>query len=457
LTPQAPKKTGRNRLVAAATDACQRYLCAFVLTVCIHPGTISGTLAAPPSKSFTQRILATLLVCGDSLRISNPGYSADERVLLDLLREAGFWLSANNEGDLLLHLARQRQPVTYADFGSSALAARMLTPLLALQPDIVRLEASLQLRTRPMPFLATWLPRLGVRVASTGGRLPASMQGPLTPADITVDSSLSSQPLSGLLMAYAAAGAAGKTIEVSELASRPYIDLTLQTMELMGLPLPCNEGYRRFIFPESLPPLNMPGHVHIEGDWSAAAFLMAAAAIAGELCITGLDVFSLQADKRVLEALMESQVAMSVEESQIRISKTGRLRPFQFDATDSPDLFPPLAVLACYAEGTSAIRGVDRLRYKESNRAASIIEELRRMGADLRLQDDYLIIRGGQPLQGADLRSHGDHRIAMMCAVAALGAQGDTYIADAEAVEKSYPQFFQDLQRIGIRIDYDQR
>lgn len=422
--------------------------------VSIHPGAVSGSLTAPPSKSFTQRVLAALLARGGGLRISNPGFSADERVLMEMLREAGYFFSANNDGDLILEEAKPRQPVTYADFGSSALAARMLTPLLALQPEVVRLEASPQLRARPMRFLTTWLPQLGVRVASTGGRLPASIQGPLVPADVTVDASLSSQPLSGLLMAYAAAGAAGKTVEVSELASKPYIDLTLQAMEQMGLPVPRNESYRRFIFPEHARMSALPAYIRIEGDWSGGAFLLVAGAIAGEVCVTGLDTFSLQPDKRVLEALMESQASVSIESNQVRVSAQ-RLHPFQFDATDCPDLFPPLAVLACHAEGTSVIRGVERLRHKESDRAASITEELGRIGASLQVQDDSLIIRGGRPLQGAELRSHGDHRIAMMCAVAALGAQGPVRIADAGAVEKSYPNFFDDLSRLGVRVVHE--
>jgi 3-phosphoshikimate 1-carboxyvinyltransferase len=198
----------------------------------------------------------------------------------------------------------------------------------------------------------------------------------------------------------------------------------------------------------------LPAYIRIEGDWSGGAFLLVAGAIAGEVCLAGLDAFSLQPDKRVLEALMESLASVSVESTQVRVSAQ-RLRPFQFDASDCPDLFPPLAVLACHAEGTSVIRGVERLRHKESDRAASITEELGRIGASLQVQDDYLIIHGGRPLQEAELRSHGDHRIAMMCAVAALGAQGPVRIADAGAVEKSYPNFFDDLSRLGVRVVHE--
>lgn len=418
----------------------------------IHPGDVSGTIAAPPSKSFTQRILAALLARGGSLHISNPGFSSDERVLMDLLRDAGFIFSSNTAGDLLIEDAHPRQAITHADFGSSALAARMMTPLLALQPEVVRLEGSRQLRARPMRFLTTWLPQLGVRVASTGGFLPANIQGPLQPQDVTVDASLSSQPLSGLLLAFAAAGAAGKCIQVSELVSKPYIDLSLHIMELMGLPVPQNEQYRRFRFPHEAALRPLPARVRIEGDWSGAAFMLVAGAIAGDVCVTGLDAFSLQADKRVLQALMEAEAPLSVETSQVRVGLSRSLRPFQFDASECPDLFPPLAVLACHAQGTSAIRGVERLRYKESNRAATITEQLRRMGADLRLQDDYLIIRGGQPLQGAELDTQGDHRIAMMCAVAGLRAKEPVVIANADAVDKSYPQFFEHLQSLGTSL-----
>jgi 3-phosphoshikimate 1-carboxyvinyltransferase len=423
-----------------------------VQTVTIHPGAISGTVAAPPSKSVTQRVLACLLSVNGSTRIINPGFSADERVVMQVLKDAGFMLTGTDEGHLNVQSPLERQPVVYADFGESGLAARMLTPILAMQNDIVRLEASKRLRARPMGFLDDVLPKLGVRTATVNAHLPATIQGPLQPADISIDASDSSQPLTGLLIAFSALNASDKTITVSNLVSKPYIDVTLSVMGSLGLPLPENRDYESFYFPPKHASKKVPDTISIEGDWSGAAFLLVAGAIAGSITVAGLDAFTMQADKQVLSALMDCEVPLSIESTQVKVAQASRFKAFHFNATDCPDLFPPLAALACYAQGTSVIEGVDRLRFKESNRALTITQELRKLGADIELQDDYMIIRGGQPLRGTDLYAHEDHRIAMMCAVAALGADGIVTINGAEAVEKSYPRFFDDLRSLGAQV-----
>jgi 3-phosphoshikimate 1-carboxyvinyltransferase len=397
-------------------------------------------------------VLAALLARKGSTRIVNPGFSSDERVVMQVLKDAGFLLTGTDEGHINVQSPLDRQPVVYVDFGESGLAARMLTPLLAIQTDIVRLEAERGLKARPMRFIDEVLPQLGVRVGTSNGHLPATIQGPLTPANITIDASDSSQALTGLLIAFAALKASDVTITVANLVSKPYIDLTLQIIELVGLPVPENRNYESFYFPPGATWRSVPAGVIIEGDWSGAAFLLVAGAIAGKITVTGLNSFTLQADKQVLTALMDCGVPLSVESNQITVAPSSGLKAFHFDATDCPDLFPPLAALACYAEGTSVIEGVERLHFKESNRALTITQELRKMGADVEIQENYLVIRGGYPLKGTDVYAHADHRIAMMCAVAALGADSLVSITGAEAVEKSYPRFFDDLRSLGAQV-----
>ena len=166
------------------------------------------------------------------------------------------------------------------------------------------------------------------------------------------------------------------TIRVSNLVSRPYIDLTLRMMQDMGMNLPRNEDYKTFYFTRGAgTAASIPATYNIEGDWSAASFWLVAGAISGPLVVTGLDAFSAQADKQILSALMDAGATLSIESSQITVGPAA-LKAFHFDATDCPDLFPPLAVLACYAEGTSVVEGIGRLIYKESNRALSIQSEL---------------------------------------------------------------------------------
>src|SRR6266496_1220284 len=189
-----------------------------------------------------------------------------------------------------------------------------------------------------------------------------------------------------------------------------------------------------------------------ESDWSGGAFLLIAGAIAGNITVQGLDIASTQADKAVLKALMDCGCKILIEEKQIQVGP-GELKAFHFDATDCPDLFPPLVALASYCEGTTVIEGVYRLTHKESNRALTLQEEFGKMGIEIELQGNKMHIRGGTGVKGAHVHSRHDHRIAMACAVEALKAEGETIIDDAEAVNKSYPNFYEHIQLLGAKLN----
>jgi 3-phosphoshikimate 1-carboxyvinyltransferase len=422
--------------------------------IIVYPGPIQGQVKAPASKSVMQRICAAAWIRGGKTQITNPGSSDDDHVVIELMRAAGCTLNYDQQGRLLIDAVKpELNTLSAVHYGESGLAARMCTPILALSGQKTALLANESLSKRPMQFFEDVLPKLGVSVAMKDGHLPATIAGRLVPKNIVVDGSLSSQFITGLLFAYAAAGAKGVGIKVDNPVSMPYLELTIEVMRAAGLKVPDLRNSNTYYFDDKEPAV-AGGTLEftIEGDWSGAAFMLVAGAIAGQARVSQLDAFSTQGDKGILNTLMESGVQLSIEASQVTAA-TARLNAFQADATNTPDLFPPLAVLACYANGTSVIEGVGRLRHKESDRAASIIAELGNMGADISLQDDLMIIRGGKPLKGATVSSHGDHRVAMMCAVAALAATGSTRIEGAEAVSKSYPSFFEDLKTIGARIE----
>ncbi|MFN2439047.1 MAG: 3-phosphoshikimate 1-carboxyvinyltransferase, partial [Chitinophagaceae bacterium] len=185
----------------------------------------------------------------------------------------------------------------------------------------------------------------------------------------------------------------------------------------------------------------------IEGDWSNAAFLLVAGALAGSITLQGLDLNSVQGDKKVLEVLKMAKASIQTQPDSITVSKSD-LIAFDFDATDCPDLFPPLIALACYCKGTSIIKGVHRLTHKESNRAVSLQSEFSKMNVSITISENAMYVEGKEKLQGATVSSNNDHRIAMACAVAALNATGETTIENAEAVNKSYPGFWNDLQEL---------
>ena len=415
----------------------------------ITPGPLYGSLTMPPSKSVMQRVCAAVWARGGDMRIVNPGSSEDDIVLLQLLRAVGAAITENRDGSLRIVIEpAANHPLNEIYFGASGLAARMCIPIIALAGRTVRLMANESLSRRPMQSATDVLPKLGVSVDMQGGHFPAIISGKLIPRDVEVDGSVSSQFITGLLIAYSAAGAKDVRITVRGLVSRPYIRLTLDVMQSAGMKVPSWETGDVFHFDNASRPALFPASFIVEGDWSAAAFWLVAGAIAGPLTIRGLNVFSAQGDKAVLQVLMECGASLSIEAEQITVGPAS-LKAFHFDATDTPDLFPPLAALAVYCGGTSVIEGMSRLAGKESNRAATIVSELAKMGADIVVQDDLMIIRGGQTLHGATGAAHNDHRIAMMCAITALCAEGKTIIDGAEAVRKSYPRFFDDFQKAG--------
>jgi 3-phosphoshikimate 1-carboxyvinyltransferase len=423
------------------------------MIVTIQPSQLSGTIHAAASKSSMQRACAAALLTAGETVLINPGKSNDDLAAIDVIQKLGAEIERSNDGNLVIRSAGIHPKNNEVNCGESGLGIRMFTPITALSAEQITLTGTGSLLTRPMDFFDEILPKLGVKVRSENGKLPLEIQGPLQPADIEVDGSLSSQFLTGLLMAYGAAGADKVTITVKDLKSKPYIDLTLQVMKHFGWDV-VNENYERFSFRESQKSKVKSQKYTVEGDWSGAAFLLVAGAIAGPLTVKGLDVFSTQADKAVLQALMDCGCQLSIEPEKIDIGPMPSLKAFHFNANDCPDLFPPLVALAAYCDGTSVIEGVKRLTHKESNRALTLQEEFAKLGIEITLQDDLMLVKGGMLLKSATTHSHHDHRIAMACAVAGLRASGEVVIEEAEAINKSYPDFYEHLQKLGGKMSY---
>jgi 3-phosphoshikimate 1-carboxyvinyltransferase len=416
------------------------------MIVTVHPSAISGTIQAPTSKSSMQRACAAALLADGETVISNPGKSNDDLAAIDVIQKLGATVEEKN-GDLII--TNGRSIGNEMNCGEAGLGIRMFAPIAALNKNEITINGTGSLLTRPMNFFDEIFPQLGIKIQSNGGKLPIKIQGPLQAKNITIDGSLSSQFLTGLLFAYGKSATTPVTITVNNLKSKPYIDLTLQVMKHFGYDV-VNNNYESFLI-NPKKSNNATINYTVEGDWSGAAFLLVMGAVAGEITIKGLDVFSTQADKAILQALNMSKAKLSIEEKQIVVGP-GKLQAFHFDATECPDLFPPLVALASYCEGTTVIEGVKRLEHKESNRGLTLQEEFGKMGVTIKLQDDLMLIEGGQGVKGATVHSHHDHRIAMACAVAGLKATGDTIIEEAEAINKSYPDFYEHLKLLGASV-----
>jgi 3-phosphoshikimate 1-carboxyvinyltransferase len=416
----------------------------------IQPGKISGNILAPTSKSSMQRACAAALLNNGKTIIGNPGRSNDDLAALGVIDNLGAKVLQQPTNELHIESSGVNPVSGEMNCGESGLGIRMFAPIAALSDQEIIINGTGSLLSRPMYFFDEIFPSLGIKIESNHGKLPIKIKGPLKPVDITIDGSLSSQFLTGLLMAYGKAATKPVTITVNNLKSKPYIDLTLQVMKEFGYSV-INHQYESFEIHPVNETTHQPKNYLVEGDWSGAAFLLVAGAIAGEITIKGLNVFSSQADKAILRALTMSEAVISIAEDQIVIGP-GKLKAFHLDATDCPDLFPPLVALASFCDGTTVIEGVSRLAHKESNRGLTLQEEFGKMGIEITLQDDLMLVKGGTGVNAATVHSHHDHRIAMACAVAALRADGETRIEEAEAINKSYPTFYDDLKKLGALV-----
>ena len=433
----------------------------------VYPNTLRGEQVAPASKSSMQRACAAALLHRGTTRILNPGHSNDDLAAIDVIQKLGAIVKTEdaskekiNSTSIIVH-SNGVQPIgDTMNCGESGLGIRMFTPIAALSDQSITVEGIGSLLNRPMHFFDTIFPKLGIEIQSQAGYLPIQIKGPLKPANIEVDGSLSSQFLTGLLMAFAATENTNAVIEVQGLKSKPYIDLTLSVLNTFGWKVQ-HQDYKRFEF-LAHPPIADHIDYTVEGDWSGAAFLLVAGAIAGPIVVKGLQLNSTQADKAVIQALKDAGASIDINENAIQIGPAkdkagvvGSLKAFEFDATHCPDLFPPLVALAAVCNGVTILHGVSRLAHKESDRGLTLQKEFAKLGIRIELNQDRMMVYGGTGINGAEVFSQHDHRIAMACGVAALCADGPITITDAEAVNKSYTDFFKHLQHLGAKVDLD--
>ena len=406
----------------------------------IHPSQVSGEVRPPCSKSYAQRALAAALLSDGETTLSNIELCDDTRYAMNVI--TGLGASVRQTGPTEYVIRGGLAPITDTiNTGESGLATRLFTPIAALCDRRMTITGTGTMLRRPIGMMIDPLRNLGVQVRSNG-YLPITVQGPLRGGETDVEAYVSSQFLTGLLMSLPLAE--GDTIlHVEQPNSLPDRAVTVDLASKFRIRMEHN-GFREFFIPGGQH--YHPAKLHIEGDWSSAAFMLVAGAIAGEVTAKRMNTLSLQADLAIIQALTKAGAVIITTPDEITVRKR-ELTGFDFDATQRPDLFPILAVLGANCEGTTHIRGVNRLVYKESNRAEAIVSEYTKLGMDVALEDDVMTVRGGS-LSGGTIDSCNDHRIAMAAAIAALAASGPVTITNAQAVTKSYPRFWDDLDSI---------
>ena len=388
-------------------------------------------ISAPASKSYAQRAVAAALLADGVSVLRGVDLSDDTRAALGVAEALGAKVEADGTTYRIAGCGGVRPRSAEIFIGESGLSTRLFTPIAALSAQQITVAGRGSILRRPMSMMFDPLRALGVEVSAADGQfLPLEVRGPICGGrTVEVDGSLSSQFLTGLLTALPLADG-DTTLAVKELTSRPYIDITLDVLRSFGIEV-AHKNYEEFSIKGNQ--AYRATDYTVEGDWSGASCLLVLQVVAGErgrrFSISNLNPTSVQADRAITEALARAE----------------GLRPFEFDATQCPDLFPALAALAAHCRGVSRLVGTERLTHKESNRAVALQQEFAKLGIEIDLSEpNAMKVYGGGGIRGgASVSAHGDHRIAMAAAVAAweVGVEVD----EPSVVDKSYPMFWRDF------------
>ncbi len=421
------------------------------MEISIYPGRLSGELSAPPSKSAAHRLLLCAALANGESRLRGVAFSQDIRATIGAAQALGANIAADEErGTVSVHgvgvpyLDRSAAPCTI-DCRESGSTLRFLLPLFPALGKTATFTGKGRLPERPIGLLADELIRHGAAFSTADG-LPCTVSGKLHPGRYLLPGNVSSQFFSGLLFALPLLGGDSEVVFTRPLESAGYVQMTLQALEKSGVQAVCTEekllipGRQRF----------SPFEETIEGDFSNAAFWLCAAALGSPLLCSGLSEGSLQPDRAVLPILERMGAKVYVESGRVSITPQ-KLQGIEIDCAPIPDLFPVLAVTAAFAEGKTVFYNARRLRLKECDRLHAVADCLTRLGARVEEEEERLVVFGGHPLSGGRVEGYNDHRIVMAMAIAALCCEGPVTITGAQAVEKSYPDFFMQFERLQKR------
>ena len=417
------------------------------MDVSVRPGPLSGTVNIIPSKSQAHRALICAALADDFTHIICDTTSKDIDATAACLRALGAGIRYDHDGFYVDPITREYNTdnnQVILPCGESGSTYRFMLPVAGALGREASFELEGRLPQRPLSPLYEELSGNGC-ILSPQGSNPFKIKGQLKPGSYSLDAGVSSQFISGLLFALPLLNESSELLLTGSIESYPYIELTLAMLEKFSIEAVLKD--MKFSIP-GRQVYKSPGKIYVEGDWSNAAFWLAAGAIGGNgITCTGLDLRSRQGDRAVLDILSRFGAVVESNSSAVTVSG-GELKGIEIDARDIPDLVPILSVVAAAAKGESVFYNAGRLRGKESDRLAAVSSVLNELGADIRETGDGLIVNGGASLKGAAVSSWGDHRIAMSSAIAAVLCKNPVVIQGGEAVNKSYPRFFEERDRL---------
>ncbi len=414
---------------------------------------LKGEINAPPSKSYTHRAIILASLAEGKSKITNPLLCADTLASIDACKAMGAKIAIDKKNNCLniSGISMPELPEKIIDVKNSGTTIRIMASVLALCNEKVTITGDESIRNRPMQPLIEALEQLGVKTESTEGLAPVSVTGPITGGKCQIRGDVSSQFISGLLIA-APLAKNDTTVEIiKSLKSTPYLKMTLHLIEMFGGEIE-NRNYKKFYI--NCGQKYTSADYEIEGDYSSAAFIIGAAVLTNsEIKIKNLFRNSKQGDKMILDILKTMGADIVVEEDYITVKGNGKLKGISVDLSQYPDLLPIVAILGSLAKGKTIIKNIEHIRYKECDRVHAIATELKKMGARVTELKASLEIFGGDKLKGAKVSGWDDHRIVMALAVAGMRAEGETLIDTAESIDISFPTFVEVMNEIGANVE----
>jgi len=423
-------------------------------SVIIQPCNLNGKVKIPPSKSLSHRAVIAAGLCNGECNIDNISMSEDITATCEIMEKLGVEIkkSPNNlliRGRGKLDLASDEITDNELQCNESGSTLRFLIPVAMLTGRKITFKGKGKLGERPLKPFYEIFDKQKIKYTTTNGNLPLIVEGSLKPGIFELRGDVSSQFITGLIYALPLLGGDSRIKITTEMESIGYIDLTLDVLSKFGVKIE-NNNYREF---------KISGNQHykkrdyrVEGDFSQAAFYLAAGVLGGDVQCLDLNMESLQGDRVIVDIIKRMGGEITIKDGILKASKSD-LKGTIIDASQCPDLVPIAAVLAALSNGTTEIINAARVRIKECDRLKAIATELNKIGADVIEREDSLIIHGKPWLKGGIVSSWNDHRIAMAMAIASIKCTEELIIEDSGAVKKSYPEFYEDFKSLGGKVN----
>ncbi|NNM35576.1 MAG: 3-phosphoshikimate 1-carboxyvinyltransferase [Nitrosopumilus sp.] len=415
----------------------------------IEKSKISGQIVCPPNKSYTHRAIFLASLAGKNSVVENVLFSADTKATIEACKKFGADIEVKDSSIIVKNSIKLGTNVPEINTENSGTTIRIASGIASLFSEEITLTGDSSLQKRPMQPLLDALSSIGAQCTSTNGNPPIKIKGKITGGEVKIPGNFSSQFISALLICGPLTeNGINLTIE-GNLVSKPYLDATIATMRKFGVIVQTLIPYKRY---NISPQIYKETTFTVPIDFSSLALLLSATVLNGEDVTIKGNIGNLpQGDEVFIDILEQLGVNISIDDEQIKIKSPEKLKGGKFDLSNSPDLLPPLAILALKSSAPIEIINVKHARLKETDRIAIISRELVKLGIKVQENDDGMILETSDKISGADLISEDDHRLFMAFCIAGMYV-GNCTVTDPESVKVSYPNFVEEMNRMGAKI-----